>query len=66
MDNDFSAATVPLRTGLRHTTTEITRHGNTVTATTTFTPKRSYQPMGSRGGGYKLMGGSGGYKPMGR
>jgi len=46
-------------------TTETTRHGNTVTATTTFTPKRSYQPMGSRGGGYKPMGG-GGYKPIGR
>ena len=47
-------------------TTEITRNGNTVTATTTFTPKGSYQPMGSSGGGYKPMGGSGGYKPMGR
>ena len=35
------------------------------TATTTFKPKGSYQPMGS-GGGYKPMGGSGGYKPMGR
>ena len=47
-------------------TTEITRNGNSVTATTTFTPKGSYQPMGSGGGGYKPMGGSGGYKPMGR
>ena len=45
--------------------TEVTRNGNTVTATTTFTPKGSYQPMGS-GGGYQPMGGSGGYKPMGR
>lgn len=47
-------------------TTEITRNGNNITATTTFTPKGSYQPMGSSGGGYKPMGGSGGYKPMGR
>ena len=46
--------------------TEITRNGNNVTATTTFTPKGSYQPMGSSGGGYSPMGGSGGYKPMGR
>jgi hypothetical protein len=45
-------------------TTEITRNGNSVTATT-FTPKGGYQPMGS-GGGYKPMGGSSGYKPMGR
>ena len=37
-------------------TTEITRNGSSVTATTTFKPKGSYQPMG----------GSGGYKPMGR
>lgn len=47
-------------------TTEITRNGNSVTATTTFTPKGSYQPMGSGGASYKPMGGSGGYKPMGR
>ena len=46
-------------------TTEITRNGNSVTAKTTFTPKGSYQPMGS-GGGYQPMGGNGGYKPMGR
>jgi hypothetical protein len=46
-------------------TTEVTRNGNSVTATTTFTPKGSYQPMGS-GGSYKPMGGSGSYKPMGR
>jgi hypothetical protein len=47
-------------------TTEVARNGNTVTAKTTFTPKASYQPMGSSGGGYRPMGGSGGYKPMGR
>jgi hypothetical protein len=47
-------------------TTEVTRNGNSVTATTTFTPKGSYQPMGSGGGSYKPMGGSGSYKPMGR
>ena len=46
-------------------TTEIARTGNHVTATTTFTPKGSYQLMGS-GGGYRPMGGSGSYKPMGR
>jgi len=44
--------------------TEVTRNGSTVTATTTFTPKRSYQPMGSGGGSYKPMGSA--YKPMGR
>ena len=27
-------------------TTEVTRNGSSVTATTTFTPKGSYQPMG--------------------
>jgi hypothetical protein len=47
-------------------TTEVTRNGNSVTATTTFTPKGSYQPMGSGGSSYKPMGGSGSYKPMGR
>jgi hypothetical protein len=46
--------------------TEVSRNGNSVTATTTFTPKGSYQPMGSASGGYKPMGGSGSYKPMGR
>ena len=47
-------------------TTEVTRNGNSVTATTTFTPKGSYQPMGSGGSSYKPMGGSGSsYKPMG-
>jgi len=47
-------------------TTEITRNGNSVTATTTFKPKGGYQPMGSAGGGYRPMGASGGYTPMGR
>ena len=46
--------------------TEITRNGNNITATTTFTPKASYQPMGSGGGSYKPMGASGSYRPMGR
>jgi len=46
-------------------TTEITRNGNSVTATTTFKPKGSYQPMGSGAGGYRPMGASGGYKPIG-
>jgi hypothetical protein len=47
-------------------TTEVTRNGNSVTATTTFVPKGSYQPMGSGGASYKPMGGSGTYRPMGR
>jgi hypothetical protein len=47
-------------------TTEIARSGNNITATTKFTPKGSYQPMGSGGSSYQPMGGSGGYKPMGR
>ena len=45
--------------------TEVTRHGNTFTARTTYQPssRQTYQPMGS--GGYKPMGSSS-YNPMGR
>src|SRR4051812_50093073 len=44
-------------------TTEITRNGNSVTATTTFRPKGGYQPMGSGGGGSKPQGARGGPTP---
>ena len=60
-----SIKTITTQTSRGTATTEITRNGNTVTATTQFEPsKPAYQPMGGGAGGYKPLGGSG-YKPMG-
>lgn len=56
---DSAVTTLPHGTA----TTQYQRSGNTVTATTTF-QRNGYQPTGA--GGYRPMGGSGAYNPMGQ
>jgi hypothetical protein len=56
---DSAVTTLPNGTA----TTQYQRNGSTVTATTTF-QRNGYQPTGA--GGYRPMGGTGTYNPMGQ